>query len=78
MALGKERAGLFTNSDELADKLIKCGSQVDEPLWRMPVDEYHHDLVKPKFADLTNSPGKPDGASSQAAAFLNRFVEPGV
>ena len=44
----------------------------------MPVDEYHQELVKPKFADLTNSPGKPDGASSQAAAFLSRFVEPGV
>lgn len=36
----------------------------------MPVDSYHHDIVKPKTADLSNSPGKPDAASSQAAAFL--------
>lgn len=44
----------------------------------MPVDEYHEELVKPKTADLTNSSGKPDGSSCQAAAFLKHFVEPGV
>lgn len=44
----------------------------------MPVDEYHEELIKPKFADLTNSSGKPDGSSSQAAAFLKQFVEAGV
>jgi leucyl aminopeptidase len=36
----------------------------------MPVDSYHHNIIKPKTADLTNSAGKPDAASSQAAAFL--------
>jgi leucyl aminopeptidase len=36
----------------------------------MPVDEYHHDLIKAKHADITNSAGKSDAASSQAAAFL--------
>jgi leucyl aminopeptidase len=44
----------------------------------MPVDDYHLELIKPKAADLTNSPGKPDGASSQAAAFLRSFVEKDV
>lgn len=44
----------------------------------MPVDSYHHDMIKSKHADITNSAGKPDAASSQAAAFLERFVEKGV
>ena len=35
-------------------------------------------MVKPKTADLTNSSGKGDGSSSQAAAFLKQFVEKGV
>ena len=43
---------------------------MNEEMWRLPVDEYHHELIKTKHADITNSPGKPDAASSQAAAFL--------
>jgi leucyl aminopeptidase len=44
----------------------------------MPVDDYHAELIKPKSADLTNSPGKSEGSSCQAAAFLRNFVEKGV
>jgi len=44
----------------------------------MPADSYHLDIIKPKTADLTNSAGKPDAASCQAAAFLQSFVEKGV
>jgi leucyl aminopeptidase len=44
----------------------------------MPVDEYHEELIKAKYADITNSSGKSDGSSCQAAAFLKQFVEAGV
>lgn len=44
----------------------------------MPIDQYHLKLVKPKHADLTNSSGKAEGASSQAAAFLSHFVQKGI
>lgn len=39
-------------------------------MWRMPVDSYHHEIVKAKTADISNAPGKPEASSSQAAAFL--------
>lgn len=41
----------------------------------MPVDDYHSDLIKGKHADITNSAGKSEAGSSQAAAFLQNFVE---
>ena len=34
--------------------------------------------MKHKFADITNSSGKTEAGSSQAAAFLENFVEKGV
>lgn len=40
----------------------------------MPLVDYHRDMVKHKFADLTNSSGKTDASASQAAAFLEHFV----
>ena len=34
VALGKEHAGLFTNSDELAERLTAAGNVTGERLWR--------------------------------------------
>lgn len=70
IALGKKHAGLFSNSDELSQNLLQVGSQIGEKLWRLPVDSYHHDIVKAKTADISNAPGKAEASSSQAAAFL--------
>lgn len=70
VALGKKHAGLFSNSDDIAVTLNTAGTEVNEEMWRLPVDEYHHEIIKTKHADITNSPGKIDAASSQAAAFL--------
>ena len=78
IALGKKHAGLFSNSDELTRKFMEAGKQVKEETWRMPVDEYHHEIIKAKHADISNAPGKPEASSSQAAAFLESFVEKGV
>jgi len=41
IALGKERAGLFTNSHALCTELQQRGDEMDELLWRLPVDFYH-------------------------------------
>ena len=78
IALGKKRAGIFTNSISLVQQILKVGEEVQEPGWHMPLDEYHEDLVKGKQADITNSSGKAEGSSCQAAAFLKNFVEKGV
>ena len=77
-ALGHRYAGGFTNSENLVNNLKAAGKQVHEDVWHMPLDDYHRDLVKHKFADITNSSGKSEAGSSQAAAFLENFVREGV
>jgi leucyl aminopeptidase len=42
IALGRKHAGLFSNSNQLCSDLIGAGEEVEEQLWRMPLDEYHH------------------------------------
>src|SRR6202035_2689150 len=37
VALGTEYAGLFSNNDELAERLIKAGLETGERVWRMPL-----------------------------------------
>lgn len=53
-ALGESTAGIMCNDDEFAGDLIKIGEDVQEPLWRLPVTEEHHELMKGNFADLCN------------------------
>jgi leucyl aminopeptidase len=73
VALGSEAAGLFSNNDELARKLIECGERVGERLWRLPEWDEYKDLIRSEWADMKNSGGRWGGAST-AAVFLKEFV----
>ena len=73
VALGHEHAGLFSNSDDLASKLLAAGLSANEKLWRMPLGPVYDKMIESKFADIRNSVGRPAG-SITAAQFLQRFV----
>ncbi len=74
VALASEAAGLFSNDDELARKLIECGERVGERLWRMPVWDEYKDLIRSEWADMKNSGGRWGGAIT-AALFLKEYVD---
>jgi leucyl aminopeptidase len=73
VALAQEYAGLFSNNDELADRLLKIGQATGEKVWRMPLGPEFDKMIESKFADMKNSAGRNGGAST-AAALLQRFV----
>ncbi len=73
VALGHEHAGLFSNDDELAQKLTAAGLATGEKLWRMPLGEAYDKAIKSDIADMKNIGGRP-GGSITAAQFLQRFV----
>ena len=74
VALGTENAGLFSNNDELADRLIKVGLATGEKVWRMPLSAEYDKLIDSQFADMKNTGGR-YGGSVTAAQFLQRFVD---
>ena len=73
VALGQEHGGLFSNNDELADRLLGAGKATGEKLWRMPLAPAYDKLIDSKFADVKNSGGRHAG-SITAAQFIQRFV----
>ena len=73
VALGQEHAGLFSNDDSLADKILAAGKATGEKLWRMPLAPAYDKLIDSKFADVKNSGGRHAG-SITAAHFIQRFV----
>ncbi|MBO4225004.1 leucyl aminopeptidase [Bradyrhizobium neotropicale] len=74
VALGTEHAGMFSNNDELADRLIKVGQETGERVWRMPLGAEYDKLIDSQFADMKNTGGR-HGGSITAAQFLQRFVD---
>src|SRR5436190_11623938 len=74
VALGTEHAGMFSNNDELAERLGKVGLETGEKVWRMPLSAEYDKLIDSQFADMKNTGGR-NGGSITAAQFLQRFVD---
>ncbi len=73
VALGKEHAGLFSNNDELAQRLSEAGLATGEKVWRMPLTPEYDKMIDHDVADVKNTSGRFAG-SITAAQFLQRFV----
>lgn len=77
IALGHERAGVFSNDDTLAGAFLAAADSEGEGAWRMPIGKAYADLLKSRVADVNNVGGRTAGAIT-AAEFLHRFVREGM
>ena len=75
VSLGSEYAGLFSNNDELSEKLIKAGEIENEKLWRFPLHKNYDKLMDSKIADIQNINYSGGAGSITAAQFLQRFLK---
>jgi leucyl aminopeptidase len=74
VGLGHEKAGYFSNNDQLAQAFQKVCNSTGEGAWRMPLDDVYDELIKSRLADIKNSGGRTAG-SITAAMFLKRFIK---
>lgn len=76
VALGRNRAGLMSNDDQLAQQLFAAGEQTSERLWRLPLDDEYFKQVKGDDADIKNSGGR-EGHAILGGMFLKQFIDEG-
>jgi leucyl aminopeptidase len=74
IALGGFPSGLFSNTDALANALLKAGEDTGDRAWRMPVWEDYQSMLKSEHADVANITGGREGGAITAACFLHRFT----
>ena len=74
VALGDRYAGMFSNSDDLAEKLYSASKETQELIWRLPLDSDFDKLLNCQVADMKNITGARGAGSITAAQFLKRFV----
>jgi len=73
VALGSQHAGLFSNNDELSERLHDLGQKTGEKVWRLPLAKEYDKLIDSDIADMKNIGGRNAG-SITAAQFLQRHV----
>ena len=74
VALGHEASGLWSNNDELREKIRSTAAEIDELAWPMPLlPAFEKEMTGSKIADVKNL-GSRWGGSNTAAAFLKQFV----
>src|SRR5260221_2447647 len=75
VALGQEYAGMFSNNDQLSERLTKAGIETGELVWRMPLAPEYDKMIDSKFADMKNTGGSRWGGAITSAQFIKRFVD---
>ena len=74
IALGPELQALYCDDDAVADGLLQAGTQVGDPLWRMPLWRPYRKQIDGKCADLNNVAQGTYAGSIIAALYLAEFV----
>jgi len=74
IALGSTYAAVIANDDALAEEVIEAGADSGELAWRLPLHPEYKQLMKGKFADLSNLAAKRKAGTITAGAFLEEFV----
>lgn len=77
LATGGDYTALFSLDDQAAQRAQAAATEVNEPMWRLPLEPWHKDKCPSAFADTANSrtqKGGGAGGASNAAGFLARFA----
>jgi len=74
VSLGEEYAGLFSNNDDLSNKIFEVSKKIEEKVWRLPLNENYNKLMDSTVADVQNINYSGGAGSITAAQFLQRFI----
>ncbi|MDQ2760032.1 MAG: leucyl aminopeptidase [Actinomycetota bacterium] len=74
VALGSTYAGLMSNDDAWAERVETCGASTGELVWRLPLHRDYAEMVKGRYAQLSNVTEDRAASSITAAEFLHHFA----
>ena len=77
VALGERMSAVFTDDDELCQKLEKIGDKTGDYMWRLPMWEEYENEIKGTLGDFTNIHNKDSryGGATYGAIFLKQFIK---
>jgi leucyl aminopeptidase len=73
-ALGSHYAGLMCNDDAWASLVQQAAARAGEPVWRLPLEEGYADMIRGRYAQLTNRAERREAQAITAAELLHHFA----
>lgn len=73
-ALGSVYAGLMSNDMAWADLVRRCGDRAGDRVWQLPLDDQYADMVRGRYARLTNLSERREAQPITAAELLHHFA----
>jgi leucyl aminopeptidase len=74
VALGSVYTGLMSNDDAWAQAVLAAGQASGEPAWRLPLDDAYAEMIKGRYAQITNLTERREASAITAAEFLHHFA----
>jgi leucyl aminopeptidase len=74
VALGSVYTGLMSNDDAWAAMVQRAAEATGELAWRLPLHESYAEMVKGRYAQLTNLTERREASAITAAEFLHHFA----
>jgi len=75
IALGTNIAGMVSNNDKLAQKILESSKRTTEEIWELPLNDDYMDMIKSDVADMKNVGIGRAAGTITAAAFLRNAIE---
>jgi leucyl aminopeptidase len=74
IVLGSTYAGLWSSDERWAAQILDCGERTGELVWRLPLHEDYAEMIKGRYAQLTNRTERREAMPITAAEFLHHFA----
>jgi len=74
VALGTEVAGVMSNNEAWAERVLSAARQAGERAWPLPMFPLYQEMIKSDIADIKNTGGVRWAGAISAAKFLEEFV----
>ena len=75
VALGTELPALFTNDNDLGERIIDEGKEQIDPMWELPLFSPYERYLENKYDALSSTGSAGTGGAITAALFLKKFVD---
>ncbi len=75
VALGQRAMAVFSNNDEILEKVRRLGEASGDYVWPMPLWEEYEEDIKGTFGDVANTGKTRYGGAITGATFLHQFIK---
>jgi Cytosol aminopeptidase family, catalytic domain len=74
VALGSTYAGLMSNDEAWAARVVSAAERSGEIVWRLPLHQEYAEMIKGRYGQIINSTPKREATALTAGEFLHHFA----